>query len=110
MNFNAMHISLENKSVLITGGSQGIGKAAVAALARAGAKVFCHYNSSLGSVDELVSLYSTIIPVQANLDSIREAERLFDEVVSKGGADVLINNAGIAIESPISSDMVSWVK
>ncbi len=104
-----MNISLKNKSVLITGGSHGIGRAAVQALSQAGATVYCHYNSSPGPVEEMVKRLPNIIPVQADLHSIAAIVSLFEEVSSRGGVDVLINNAGIAIESPIDTDVDTWV-
>jgi NAD(P)-dependent dehydrogenase (short-subunit alcohol dehydrogenase family) len=104
-----MEISLANKSVLVTGGSQGIGKAAVEALAKAGAHVFCHYNNSEGSAHELAESYPTVIPVQAGLNSASEVMRLADRIFSEGGIDILINNAGIARESAMDTPWESWV-
>ena len=47
--------SLQNKTALVTGASRGIGRAAAAALAKAGAHVLVHYGRSKQEAESLVA-------------------------------------------------------
>ena len=51
------HIDLNNKKVLVTGASQGIGKEIADYLMKMGAQVAVHYNSNKEAAESLVSLY-----------------------------------------------------
>jgi NAD(P)-dependent dehydrogenase (short-subunit alcohol dehydrogenase family) len=98
-----MEISLEGKTVLITGGSRGIGKAAVDALVAAGAQVICHYNNTRPE--------GSFTAIQADLASTQDVLQLVERVQSEfGGIDVLINNAGLALESPVNAADTDWLE
>jgi 3-oxoacyl-[acyl-carrier protein] reductase len=93
-------MSLSGKVALVTGGSRGIGKAIVQALARAGAKVAFVYRSNAAAadalVDELKSEGHEVLAYQADVSSKTEADRIVDGIVAKWeGVYVLVNNAGI---------------
>lgn len=93
----------EKKTVLITGASGGIGRAAALAFARTK-----RYNLVLGCCrneealraynDTLVDTYGvTSVVVRANVGDRAEVEHLFSEAEKAfGGVDILINNAGIS--------------
>jgi len=93
-------INLENKVVLITGGSRGIGEAIVRKFAGFGAKVAFTYRSSSERSDALVAELNTAggdtAAFQSDAGNFAQAEELVKAVTEKfGQIDVLINNAGI---------------
>ena len=106
-----MHIDLSDKRILVTGASRGIGHAIAAALDAAGAQVAIHYNSSKERAEELAqTLKNNPICVQANLADPFSCDSLFSRTISKlGHLDVLINNAGVAIDAPIDASLESWL-
>ena len=92
-----MHIKLNNKVVLVTGASRGIGREIAKQLGAAGAKVAVHYGRSS---EEAVSLCKEIgrgaEAFRADLADAGEAHALFKNVVAEyGQIDILVNNAGI---------------
>ena len=106
-----MEISLSGKVVMVTGASRGIGAAIAKACSEAGAAVAMHYNSNHVQAEEVLSsLNQGSKSFQANLESVEALLKLFEQVVQHyGRVDVLINNAGIAISSDISGNVVDWV-
>ncbi|MEX0747014.1 MAG: 3-oxoacyl-[acyl-carrier-protein] reductase [Rhodothermales bacterium] len=95
-----MKIDLTGKSALVTGGTRGIGKAIVEALASAGARVAFTYRSSTAEADalrqELESKGSACAAFQGDVSEMAVAEEAVTSVVQSWGAiDILVNNAGI---------------
>ncbi|MEM9820377.1 MAG: 3-oxoacyl-[acyl-carrier-protein] reductase [Bacteroidota bacterium] len=91
---------LENKIVLVTGGSRGIGEAIVRKMVQQGAAVAFTYLSSKeraqNIVDELSGQGANIKSYQSDASVFLEAESLVKQVLEDfGRIDVLINNAGI---------------
>ncbi len=105
-----MNIDLKGKNILVTGASRGIGKAIAEDLARAGARVAVHYNQSREAAVGLAGrLGHGAVPFQADLGDADACSRLVDEVLDIfGHLEVLVNNAGIFIHSPIENE--SWLK
>ena len=101
-------VSLKGTSVLITGCSSGFGRLTAELLARRGARVFATMrNLPRPEADELIALAKAedlklhIIGIDVTeLDQVnagvKEAER-----INGGPLDVLVNNAGIGITSPV---------
>jgi NAD(P)-dependent dehydrogenase (short-subunit alcohol dehydrogenase family) len=98
---------LDGKTVLVTGGSKGIGRAIAAALLDAGANVgICGRNGS--EVDRAVSDLRDRAPGNTKVAgavcdvSRPDQVRSLFEVVDKEfeGLDVLVNNAGVGFFSP----------
>ncbi len=91
---------LDNKIVLVVGGTRGIGRAIVIKAAKEGAKVSFTARSKnenfLSLEEELKNLNCEYLGFAADAANYEEAEKVANEVVDKfGRIDVLINNAGI---------------
>jgi 3-oxoacyl-(acyl-carrier-protein) reductase len=91
---------LHGKKVLVTGGSRGIGRAVVLALAEAGADVAINFQHSSKAAEDIcrtvrdMEVWSNIY--QADVSQEDEAKRMMDKVYQDAGSiDVLVNNAGI---------------
>jgi NAD(P)-dependent dehydrogenase (short-subunit alcohol dehydrogenase family) len=106
-----MHIDMTGKTVLVTGASRGIGRSIAEGLARAGATVAAHYNRSSAATDSLVAaLGHGARPFQADLADATSCEGLFDSVLEVyGRLDVLVNNAGIAVNIPFDAPTEAWL-
>ncbi len=106
-----MEIKLNGINVFLTGASRGIGFAIAKLLLESGAKVALHFNKDRRNLDNLLRKGGKGKVFQANLENLSEVKRLFYDVVNEfGRVDVLINNAGIAIDSPIKSEDEKWLK
>jgi 3-oxoacyl-[acyl-carrier protein] reductase len=97
---------LENKRVLVTGGSRGIGAAIVRRLAREGAQVALTYVSNARQAGETVraaqALGGKALAIQADsADGAAVVAAVERTVRELGGIDILVNNAGIAVIAPI---------
>jgi len=98
-------ISLENKNVLVTGGSRGIGKACVELFLKSGANVAFTFQSAKDEADKLLSGYSgpsKIKYYQVDLFDTDDIEKAIRNVLKDfNHIDVLVNNAGIWKEAAI---------
>jgi 3-oxoacyl-[acyl-carrier protein] reductase len=84
-----------DKVAIVTGGSRGIGRAIVQALARDGAKVAFTYAQNKTLADEVAN-GDTVIGFQADVTSFDQAKDLVKQVKERfGRVDILVNNAGI---------------
>ena len=90
---------LEDKVTLITGASQGLGRALALAFAREGARVVVNARSeeSIRPVaEEVEGTGAEVLAVAADVSKSADVERLVDETVERfGRIDVLVNNAGL---------------
>ena len=78
------------KSVLVTGGTQGMGEATVRRFAAGGATVATTARSPLPAGQTPPDLF-----VQADIATAQGVERVVSEVVERlGGVDVLVHNVG----------------
>ena len=83
------------KVAIVTGGSRGIGRAIVRALAREGAKVAFTYAQNKALADEVAN-GDTVLGFQADVTSFDQAKDLVKQVKERlGRIDILVNNAGI---------------
>lgn len=91
---------MHGKKILVTGGSRGIGKATVLALARSGAYVAFTYSSNQKAAEEVLSeadeLEGHVIAIQANVQDYAQAKKTINSVQEQlGDLDGLVLNAGI---------------
>ena len=91
---------LENKTVLITGASRGIGNGIATVFAEHGANVVFTYSSSVDAANALETKLQTMgvqaKGYQSNAADFTQAQELVENVLADVGTiDVLINNAGI---------------
>lgn len=98
---------LENKVVIVTGGSRGIGRAIAVECARHGADVLINYFSpndasyrrdtaAQETLDEIAALKRRAIAVEGNVADPAVGQQLVDAAVAAfGKVDVLAANAGI---------------
>lgn len=106
--------NIKEKSVIITGASRGIGKAAALEFARLGAKVTLVARSSdqiNATVNEITSTGGTAIACPCDVSNSDQVSQMVETSVSEfGGLDILINNAGIIdpVEPLKSSDITAW--
>ncbi|MCA3013504.1 MAG: 3-oxoacyl-[acyl-carrier-protein] reductase [Myxococcaceae bacterium] len=93
----------ENKVVVVTGGSRGIGRAIAMEFGRRGATVVIGYAGNEAAAAETLSLLGAVgATAQARRFDVSDpaaCSAFVDEVVkAHGRVDVLVNNAGVAID------------
>lgn len=88
------------RTAVITGGTRGIGRAAVKMFAEKGYRVAFLYRSSEEKANELVnelSNYTDVTAVKCDVSSSDSVNEAFKRIRAEfGSIDVLVNNAGIA--------------
>src|SRR3989338_10328530 len=109
-------MKLQNKVVIITGSSRGIGKAVALTFAKEGAKVVVNYNNPKDRAEEVVNAITVMgsesFAVKADVSNEAEVKRMIDETVNRFGTiDILVNNAGIVFDIPFMEKTVDqWQK
>ncbi|HET6567332.1 MAG TPA: 3-oxoacyl-[acyl-carrier-protein] reductase [Rhodothermales bacterium] len=95
-----MQLRLDGKNALVTGGTRGIGRAIVEALADAGARVAFTYRSRTEEAQRLEQSLNErgveTLSFQGDASDFRSAQETVDAAIKAWGSiDVLVNNAGI---------------
>ena len=89
----------KDKTALVTGGAQGIGKAICLRLAKEGADIAVvdiNLESAQATAKEIESLGRKSVALKVNVSNFAETEKMVeDAVASLGGLHILVNNAGI---------------
>ncbi len=91
---------MENKTILVTGATDGIGKQTALDLARRGSRVIIHGRNPKrvqDTVDEIKQIIGNdkLNSLIADFSSLRQVKTMADEILTKiNHLDVLINNAG----------------
>lgn len=99
---------LAGRTAIVTGSSSGIGQAIAARLAREGANLVIDYHSHREGAEETLKMVESAgskgTIVQADVAQVNEARSLVDAAWKTfGGADVLVNNAGMEKKSDFRS-------
>ena len=101
-----MQTNFNNKTVLITGGSRGIGRACALLFSSLGANVIITYKSNVTEAAYTLGILSTEgnhSMLQLDVTNPGNIEKVFKEVISKyNRLDVLVNNAGIFVEHKLN--------
>src|ERR1043165_510207 len=93
-----MNISLSGKVALITGGSRGIGAAAVRMFVEAGAKVGFNYQRAKGPAEQLVQELGAdnCAAVACDLSGTQTAKQLVEAAIQRfGRLDIMVANHGV---------------
>jgi NAD(P)-dependent dehydrogenase (short-subunit alcohol dehydrogenase family) len=97
--------SFKDKSVLVTGGASGIGRALCEAFAAAGARVYAADINEAG-LENLVANANeseSITAVKLDVSQQQDFQLAIDQVLSEHGQlDILVNNAGIVVAGAFS--------
>lgn len=95
---------MENKVVLVTGSSRGIGKAAIIEFASKGYNVVINYKDSKSEAEDLKRFVESkynikALMIKADVSNENEVKNMVAEIIREfTSIDVLINNAGIAYD------------
>ena len=93
-------MNLQNATVLVTGGTSGIGRGVARVLTQAGAKVAVTGRDDARLLE--VARELGVLAVKADVSSEAEVERTYSEVLGAfGHLDVLVNNAGAGSFAPL---------
>ena len=92
-----------DKHVLITGGARGIGFAVAQHFALEGAilTIFdCHKGNLTSAVEQLEKEGAAVSGIQVDVSYKEQVLEAVEKAENKAPVDLLINNAGIATETP----------
>lgn len=93
-------MKLENKTVLVTGASRGIGREIALTFAKEGANIVVNYSGSKEKAEEVVAEITALgqkaIAYQCNVSDGDSVQNMVKETIAQfGSLDILVNNAGI---------------
>lgn len=104
----------QGKTALVTGGAVRVGRALTLALARSGANVVVHYNSSAGPAEETTAAARALgveaLIVQADLGDPEAIAGLVRAVEATfGGVDILVNSASPFVRKQLhETTLADW--
>jgi NAD(P)-dependent dehydrogenase (short-subunit alcohol dehydrogenase family) len=98
---------LQGKVAVVTGGAQGLGRAITLGMAREGAKVVVadlQADKAEGVAHEARALNAEALALEVDVASERSVQRLAEETFKRfGRIDILVNDAGVYLRSPVVS-------
>ncbi|HHY81884.1 MAG TPA: SDR family oxidoreductase [Clostridiales bacterium] len=100
-----MKASLKGKTIVLTGGGGGIGRAAAQALAKEGARIALCGGNNIEKLEKTACLVkdcgAEVFVLPGDLTDFNFLENCIEKIASHfGQIDILINNAGIALNKP----------
>ena len=104
----------QGKTALVTGGAVRVGRALTLALARCGANVVVHYNSSAGPAEETAAearaLGVAALTVQADIGDPEDVARLVRAIEAEfDGVDILVNSASPFVRKQLhETTLADW--
>jgi 3-oxoacyl-[acyl-carrier protein] reductase len=105
---------LDGKVAVVTGGSRGIGRAIAAALAVRGARVVVNYTANEAAAVDTVQMVSaaggTAVPMRFDVADSAAVDAAFKDIAAgEGGLHILVNNAGVAVNTlTLGSKDADW--
>ncbi|MBD1163226.1 3-oxoacyl-[acyl-carrier-protein] reductase [Pelagibacterales bacterium SAG-MED11] len=105
-------MNLDNKKIIITGATGGIGNSIVKRLSDAGAKILAT-GTRIEKLEELKSKFNNIDILKFDISKGEEIEEFIENATKQlgGGLDCLINNAGITQDNlAIRMNIDEWKK
>ncbi|MDA9150741.1 3-oxoacyl-[acyl-carrier-protein] reductase [Candidatus Pelagibacter sp.] len=102
---------LENKNIIVTGASGGIGNSIVEKLSKCGANVLAS-GTRLEKLEELKSKFNKIKILKFDISQSDKIEEFIDNAANElGGLDCIVNNAGITQDNlAIRMSIDEWKK
>jgi glucose 1-dehydrogenase len=96
---------LKDKTAIVTGSSQGIGRGIAERFAREGANVVINYIGNMDMANDVQKAIETsggrAITVQGDVSKIDDINSLFEAAIKEfGQVDILVNNAGVERHAP----------
>lgn len=96
----------ENKTILITGSSRGIGKAIALLFAKEGGNIIVNHSKSETEANQVVNEIkkwgAKAISIKCDVSSEKDVENMISKAEGIfGGINILVNNAGIAKDIPL---------
>jgi 3-oxoacyl-[acyl-carrier protein] reductase len=103
-----MDLGLKDKVAIITGGSEGIGKAAAQRMAEEGARVVIvarRPDVLKGAAEDIqTATKGTVLPVQGDVSEPATISRVVQTTFDNfGRIDILVNNAGVSMAKPFEA-------
>jgi len=99
-------LKLTDRVAIVTGGSQGIGRAIALELAEHGADVVVNFNKNLdgakAAIKEILSLRRRAMIIQGDVSKKSDVDQMVQTTLKEfGKIDILVNNAGIYVPRPL---------
>jgi NAD(P)-dependent dehydrogenase (short-subunit alcohol dehydrogenase family) len=106
---------LDGKVALVTGSSRGLGKVSAIGLAEAGATVIInslHIEGAQKVADEIISKGGKALAIQADVSDPDQVKSMMDQIMDQfNQLDIVFNNAGIAAVAPAEEmTLKQWKK
>ena len=100
--------SIKGKTALVTGGAKRIGREIALGLAKKGANIIVHYNTSKKdaekTINEIKKLGVESWGIKADLSNIKHVKSLIERAIAKSGKiDFLVNNASVFNKSRLET-------